>query len=91
MEDGGEKNGGGTKEPGRGEGNWKRLGLNPEQGPKGPLLCSSPPRCCRDCAPGSSVAWPWRGLAGRGRCPRRPAEAQVYSRAGRPALPRPWR
>lgn len=55
----------------------------------GPLLCSSPPRCCRDCAPCFSVAWPWRSQAGPGRCARRPAEAQVHSPATRPARAAP--
>lgn len=61
------------------KGNWEHLAQWPEPKSEKPLLCSSPPRCYRDCALGSSAAWPLRGLAGGGRCPtaaRRGAGAQ---------------
>lgn len=52
------------------KGNWERLAQWPEPKPEEPLLCSSPRRCYRDCAPESSAAWPLRDQAGRGQCPK---------------------
>lgn len=68
---------------------WKRLGPEPELGLEGSLLCSSPRRCCQDCVPESSAAWPSWDREGQGRCPRRPAEAQVHSLRGRLARAAP--